>query len=70
MQGYKVNKIDKHTKKKPKIRIGMKRKKYTKQYIHNTVSNIAEKMEYTSVEATMMEIFINLVNNQDTVKRS
>ena len=34
------------------------------------VSQTAAKIEYTSMEATIMEIMINENNNQYTVKRS
>ena len=33
------------------------------------VSQTAEKIEYGSMEATLMSIMINEINNQDTVKR-
>ena len=41
-----------------------------KEYIHTMVSHTDEKIEYTSVSATVMEIMINETNNQDTLKRS
>ena len=34
------------------------------------VSQTAEKTEYTSTEEKIMEMMINEINNEDTVKRS
>ena len=34
------------------------------------VSQTEENIEFTSTEATIIEIVINEINNQDTVKRS
>ena len=34
------------------------------------VSQIAENISYTPIEATIMEIMMNEINNQNTVKRS
>ena len=41
-----------------------------KQYIHNMVSQTDDNVEYTSMEATIVEIMMYKINNQDTVKRS
>ena len=72
MQDYKVKNIDKHTKKETTIRFGDKtdKKSARKEYIHSMVSQIDWTIEYTSMEAKIMSIIMNEINNQDTVKRS
>ena len=62
---YKVKKKDKQTKKGTNNHILVRNRKISrqKQYTHNMVSEIYDKIEYTSMEETIMKIMINEINN-------
>ena len=53
-----------------KILVWNKQKSTQKEYIHNMVSQTSDNIEYNTIEITVMEIMINEINNQYTVKRS
>ena len=67
-----VKKIDKQTKKLTTTIFWYETNKSSakKESNHDILLQTAEKLGYTSIEATIMAIMINEINNQDTVKRS